>query len=640
LGAFVGITATLGAAASIPAMDSPEKLHTDAGITEPAPENSVDGSSIFTVANTSSAAAPVREEMSKKTTSTMSGTYSYEDAADAAKKKHKHYRPNQLPAEPKKKHPHQEQHPKHREPPSPFHPSPGQPPTQTPNTALTPTDQLNGIGGPAKIDLHPENLASALNNPEVLTQMKENAAYIPELGCSGWIIRNQDGMPIGVISALHCLIEHNKLIQGSDGQWTFNTDNPIRVFTGDNTGDSSTESTMTEIGIIDQVYTNLDTTSSGTAQLYTSDDAIFSMVGYDMQDVKDAVQSQFLTPDEISKLAEGSVVYQAGYPVDSSGSTDIVSRQDMALSVLGNSTTTLDDSKGNPLEQLNVLFSAVTIDQAGYVCSPGMSGSMQFIINAAGQVKFIGVFSGYNLWKAVPTAGVSSTAPANQQDSETFFNADLDQYAGYCVANTNQMVFSASDSQTIPVTYPASSPELPVDAFEDQFVDNFFNPDYPRQHIQGLVYVNAPGIKPFWASNLPYAYDLATDTLLLATYQQNSSENPADHLNVIVIQNASTTVDGEKVIQGLGIYGDGQSTPGLVTAMSATEPTSSSAVAFQTQDGTSLGDFSLPGNVPPTNAGEELIVNDSGLQINALPDGSIPVANPNPENPVPVGSGS
>jgi len=151
-----------------------------------------------------------------------------------------------------------------------------------------------------------------------------------------------------------------------------------------------------------------------------------------------------------------------------------------------------------------------------------------------------------------------------------------------------------------------------------------------------LVYINADGIKPGWVKDPVYAYDPASNTLLIATYNPSSSTDPTEHLQVTIISNASTAIQNFSVFSD-----DGQTLPSLASSMGSIEAPNPNDMAFTDQNGNTFGDASLPGgDIAPTNTGATLIINDSQqVQLNEPSNGVIPVANPNPETPVPVSSG-
>ena len=176
---------------------------------------------------------------------------------------------------------------------------PPDPALQPPATPVTPPQP------PPLQDLHPEALSSALT-PTVVGLMKQNAAYIMGLNCSAWVLRDQAGLPVGVLTAKHCglLPSDGNLSTASDGQLRVSLSQPLTVYTGDHFGTPST-TVMTVAGVVTSFYVDPST---------TDDLAVGIFDGQDPASVVAIAQSELVPAEQGAALPEGTVAFDAGFP--------------------------------------------------------------------------------------------------------------------------------------------------------------------------------------------------------------------------------------------------------------------------------------------------------------------------------------
>lgn len=579
--------AGVGTGAASQQVGAAEKLPVEPGLAQLGPEQA-DSSGRIAIAEPEATSASETAVSAQSSTGTRPG---YTMVYDQAKKPHEHHKPHHKP---QKHHPKpKEHHHKHKK-------HPHKPTTVTPPVVPAPPLQ----------DLHPENLPGDLT-PEVVSVMKENAAYILPSECSGWLLRNSDGVAVGVLSAKHCgfLPSDGNLSTDANGQPVYNFNQPLTVYNGNEVGNATTPSDMTEVGVVNNVYVDP-----------TTDMVVLSFAGQDPEAVVALAQSQVMPASQSSTLPEGSVVFSRGITQYQPNNTGPEEMQNFAMSVLGNSNWAVTNPGGQTIEQVNLLIAAVPLSPDGAECSPGESGAGYIVYNSTNnQWQVVGIATAYNDWGRYYTANNPTQAAANLAYFQSEFNASLSGYFAVCGVE-QQFPSAATGGQFIPVNNP-EDPSFAIDSLVEQYRDDMFEAGYTPQVIKGLVDLGNKG----WLENPTFEYDPTTDTLLLGGYTQNSDTDPADHLGVTVIQNASRN------LQDLSVYSDdGKTAPSLTTATGTLE-LDPDQLSFEDQNGLAIGQSNFPIEPLPASAGATLSIDSSGQVLMTQPSGDIvPVANLNP----------
>jgi hypothetical protein len=394
-------------------------------------------------------------------------------------------------------------------------------------------------------NLHPENLSVPADVSEV---MHRDVAYLPALGCSGFLIRNQAGDPIGVETAQHC----NLLAK--DGHWdvsqpdqvTLKFAGPLNVETGDNLKD------LSNVGEISQFILNYPKDN-------THDQAIGVLAGQNAEDVYTAFQQAHLSIEEIGQLKTGDVIYNSGWPVSQPKNPGILERQEFAMHVLG--TVNWGVTNG---EQLNLLLAAVPESKDGAECSWGNSGSEAFVLKTVTlpdgttqQVPYaIGTASAFNDFGLLYNQKDPKAAAAEKEYIENTFGVSMDGYAAVCgfayevpTAENNMVIANVNDNSQEIEQHLAV-----IRAMEDKLEEQFSDPSAIRNVIHGLVEV--PGKEPYWVKDPTYAYDADSQTMVIAFAQ--SAEGDGGF--------GTWVFDGVTGLQDGLVYSlDGQTPPDITT---------------------------------------------------------------------------
>ncbi len=363
--------------------------------------------------------------------------------------------------------------------------------------------QRHAIGNAVAVErqylkyLHPEKLTIP---PEVSQIMDDNVVRWSPIGCSGFLIRNPDNQPIGMITAQHCGLRATGDYRTVDAGGNIVLNFGVNVFA--ETGRDING--LTSAGQIGEFA--LDAPGDKTM-----DQAIGAFEGQSIQDVIANVPQ--MSPIEISQLKTGDVIYSSGWPVDQPENSGSMERQDFAMTVLGTQTITTTD--GYTLE---VVTAAVPEDKDGAECSWGDSGSVGIKV-VAGQPRIVGVLSGFNDFGLLYHKHDPEQGLALKAYYENKFRVNLDGYAAVCSfaylppsASVGGEVFAnVAGSSGSPETRPATS----IEQFEQQYTSDILNnPNSLKQVIDGQVQIT--GAKGSYAIDKPLiTYDAKDDLVFL-----------------------------------------------------------------------------------------------------------------------------
>lgn len=261
-------------------------------------------------------------------------------------------------------------------------------------------------------NLHPEKLTVP---PEISQIMSDNTVYLTESGCSGFLIRDAESQPIGIISAQHCGLEASQGHRSVDANGNTTVGfggEPFGVETGDNIN------SLTKVGNIGEFA--LDAPGDNT-----HDQVLGAFKGHSIEDV--IANDPQMPPDAIAQLKTGDTIYNSGWPVNQPENSGPMERQEFAMTVLGLETITTISGL-----TLQVLTAAVPESKDGAECSWGNSGSVAFIPGPNGQPWIIGVASAFNDFGSLYNQGRPEVAAQVKAYYEDKFGVNLNGYAGVC----------------------------------------------------------------------------------------------------------------------------------------------------------------------------------------------------------------
>jgi hypothetical protein len=279
-------------------------------------------------------------------------------------------------------------------------------------------------------NLHPEKLWVPPNVSEI---MHNNVVYLPDLMCSGFLIRDENDVPIGISTAQHCDLRNQ------DGHWRTNADGQTVLNFGGSTfkvmiGDSLDQ--LTSIGEVSQFLL-------GPKDDNTRDVALGVFAGHTAEEV--AARYAEMSISNINQLRKGDVIYNSGWPVNQPMNPGTMQRQEFAMSVLGQEHWSIDNG-----EELQLLIAAVPVESnTGTECSWGDSGSAGFIVGVDGKPTIVGTFSAFNDFGMLYNKNKPSNAAAEQDFISNTFGVDMTGYSGVCGFSFEEP--SVSDSLAIPV---------------------------------------------------------------------------------------------------------------------------------------------------------------------------------------------
>jgi len=208
--------------------------------------------------------------------------------------------------------------------------------------------------------------------PDQVRNLFRDTVYLNELGCSGFLIRDDHAIPIGFETAEHCL-PHERY-QGSDGN-TY-----MAQFIGARRGDSEFA-----LKFVDHAT---ELVVADAAQDSPSSDVAFGIFpGHTPEEVLKNYNS--IHDQEIGQLSVGQPVFMSGWPEfqENNPHPENMDRQEFAGSLLG--TEIVNTTKG---ESFLTLWAAMKNTTEGAKCSFGASGSEGFVLlqqtDADGKIYF------------------------------------------------------------------------------------------------------------------------------------------------------------------------------------------------------------------------------------------------------------
>jgi hypothetical protein len=272
--------------------------------------------------------------------------------------------------------------------------------------------------------------------------MADNTVYVNSLNCSGFLIRNRDGEPVGLSTALHCgLLPGNPMRQKDEsGHAIIKSQREPSVFRGDSMDE------FEPVGDLSQILLGSDTD-------FSHDETVASLEGHDIQEAINNFQQA--TPQEISQLKKGDVIYNAGYPVDQPRNPDNPHRQEFAMTVLGSVKGWTSD-RG---EVLDLLIAAVPKNDQGTECSWGNSGSAAFTVSPDGTPKIIGSASLFNDFGLLYNKDLGR-AKAEIDYIQNLFGVDMSDYSAIC-GFSYTIPSEAENAIVSPVIGPEATVEMP-----------------------------------------------------------------------------------------------------------------------------------------------------------------------------------
>lgn len=290
--------------------------------------------------------------------------------------------------------------------------------------------------------------------------INSNTVVINALRCSGALIRNAQGVPVGALTAAHCIDSPdadklNPLVKGGDGNTYIVSATPITLETG-----------------IDS--TNLQTV--GTVQEFVIpprgigiDQALALLPGSTPQEVISDYQQEELSKQERVQLKQNkTTIWVAGYPYTQNGdSAGNMILQELPTTYIGEDI--IPAASGAGLEP--VMAATAKTDTNGAFCSWGLSGGeglVTQVIRLANGVKqqvvrSVGNFSIFAPFKGLKEKGGSmkSISEADALSNIPYYDATFPKanfkgvnavcsYAYKSIGSAYQIVYTAPSLSAVP----------------------------------------------------------------------------------------------------------------------------------------------------------------------------------------------
>ncbi len=206
--------------------------------------------------------------------------------------------------------------------------------------------------------------------PDAIERFIENNTVrlgLGQLSCSGSLIRNQEGEPIGALTAAHCLTSAdarmaNPLLRGGDGNRYMVPSGQITLGRGENTAG------LEPVGDIESFVLPAPTSNV--------DAAFVVRAGYTPRQILKAYRRRALTPSEARELIPNEdTIWLAGYPqIQKGDGAGNAIRQEFGTGYVGKDIS-LDLGSWQ-----NILSATVNKNANGALCSWGISGGEGLVV--------------------------------------------------------------------------------------------------------------------------------------------------------------------------------------------------------------------------------------------------------------------
>ena len=390
---------------------------------------------------------------------------------------------------------------------------------------LSPTPEQSSVPAEKLINLNLDKSHITLSDYE---HMSANTVYLKNGGCSGSLIRNEQGVPIAETEAQHCFLRAstNPRILGSDGKEYIVQQNLVEAQTG------SAKYALKTVGVIKQYLLP-------KADDRSSDFAIGIFEGHTAAEALAAYNSNKLSAKEISKIKLGDKASLSGWPVvqKNINNPNYEKRQDFPLTILGktdgNSATPADGWTYN-----NMIWAAIPTSKNGSICSQGDSGGeVTMVIN--GKRMKLGTLSLFKPFTTDYNMGAFNLtqegADTNRAQVEKDFKIDTTNMLGICGITTGtlanvedgEVIEAVTSFNDIPCNYNYSSDDIENSSQIDQLIqkahDEFFDPNYVKTWVRGAINLDPNG-KGNWKMNPLIFYDNKSGGAVIGSYTDNSKD--------------------------------------------------------------------------------------------------------------------
>ncbi len=408
--------------------------------------------------------------------------------------------------------------------------------------------------------------------PEVAKLMASETVNIA--GCSGFLVRNTEGKPIGALTAEHCGWRdiNSRRLTGSDGLTYIVRYGSVEAKVGDVTAD------LQPVGAITKVLAQ----PSGDK---SRDTAFVAFGDHTIEEV--LANYQHLSEAEIAQLKLGDTMFLSGWPAAQPKHPEYLNeeRQSFALKVLGTETITLTSG-----ETIQMVTAVLPRNDNQTQCSFGDSGGEGFVLTTTTGpdgteqtvARSVGTLAGFDDFDGL-TYRTKELGESIRTYYQNKFHVDLSDYTSVCMF-AYQVTPPAEGGVTLHLVNSYSDVPGYTEAVQSQVSHEFLAADARRDIIDGLVKVTlldqSDNPSPhFWLDRPAIVEDPVSGQLLLVGYSPKS----ADQLNIISLEHAFMDIYGRTPDAKASVI---QSTGKLVQA---TDKTGQTLNAFEDDKGLVFG---------------------------------------------------
>lgn len=370
-----------------------------------------------------------------------------------------------------------------------------------------------------KVSLHPETMIVPKNVEAV---MNRDTTYLTNSGCSGSLVRSKTGVAIGVVTAEHCGLrgsgEHSTpRLLGTDGNTYIVNGTPEEAMTGPD------QSHLKSAGTIKEFFVP-------AANDISNDIAFGAFDGHTAQEVVDAYNHNKLSESGLSKLKLGDRMYISGWPVAQPENGGNFERQNFPLSYLGEEMVTT--SLG---ETIHMIWAAVPTSKDGADCSFGDSGGKAFVMEGV-HSRSVGVLSAFTDFTGKLWGNAENDAMARKH-FEWKYNVNLSPFDAVCGIATEVPTTNEGATTIKPVSSTAEIPgylESIKNSLIEKAATEFFDPNFPKTILGGVINVAKDGETPKWESSPAIYFDYSSGSAVTAAYNpDNKGHVEFDYINNI-----------------------------------------------------------------------------------------------------------
>jgi hypothetical protein len=336
--------------------------------------------------------------------------------------------------------------------------------------------------------------------PEESQTMREYTTYLG--GCSGFLIKAEDGTPIGVRDAAHCnfLLKDGHWSKDASGSTILNFGAPILAQTGDDLLHLTTVGKVKEMVLPAPDDLRID--------------EVIGAFGHNTEQVLERAQETQMSEDEVEAIEPGTRLINSGFPQDQETNGGPLRRQESSTTVVG-----LDEMNLLSGQTVKLLITGITRNANKAGCSPGNSGSSLFKRNEDGTPTHVGTATAY--------VDLEKASSKDREYYEQRYGVSLEGVNFLC--GWSYQLPKLDEGAVVAKVVTPEAPTFDVVGDIEKAKAAFNDPGYDKSILEGLVLLPY-GKEGKWVRNA-FVFPNADGSVVILHSETKSGEPVADFLS-------------------------------------------------------------------------------------------------------------